>query len=87
MQHPHHAKVTPKFCKQYGHVGTVIQEALVKYKSEVDKRDFPCAKFSPYKMKSAELEVFLEDLKEAGMEGSAQAAMERASTDKAQETK
>lgn len=26
MQHPHHAKVTPKFCKQYAAVGAVIQE-------------------------------------------------------------
>ncbi len=26
MQHPHHAKVTPKFCKQYSAVGRVIQE-------------------------------------------------------------
>lgn len=26
MQHPHHAKVTPKFCKQYSVVGRVIQE-------------------------------------------------------------
>lgn len=25
MQHPHHAKVTPKFCKQYAAVGNVIQ--------------------------------------------------------------
>ena len=23
MQHPHHAKVTPKFCKQYAAVGQV----------------------------------------------------------------
>lgn len=26
MQHPHHAKVTPKFCKQYSAVGRVIQQ-------------------------------------------------------------
>ena len=26
MQHPHHAKVTPKFCKQYAAVGAAIQE-------------------------------------------------------------
>lgn len=26
MQHPHHAKVTPKFCKQYSAVGRIIQE-------------------------------------------------------------
>ncbi|GFH29745.1 3-methyl-2-oxobutanoate hydroxymethyltransferase, partial [Haematococcus lacustris] len=25
MSHPHHAKVTPKFCKQYAHVGQAIQ--------------------------------------------------------------
>ena len=24
MQHPHHAKVTPKFCKQYAAVGQVL---------------------------------------------------------------
>lgn len=28
MSHPHHAKVTPKFCKQYAHVGRVIQVRL-----------------------------------------------------------
>ena len=31
MQHPHHAKVTPKFCKQYGAIGTAIQSALQQY--------------------------------------------------------
>lgn len=35
MQHPHYVKVTPKFCKQYASVGTVIQEALQSYKDEV----------------------------------------------------
>ncbi|KAF5946805.1 hypothetical protein HYC85_017033 [Camellia sinensis] len=35
MQHPHHAKVTPKFCKQYGQVGDVINKALSEYKEEV----------------------------------------------------
>ncbi|AQK91102.1 3-methyl-2-oxobutanoate hydroxymethyltransferase 1 mitochondrial [Zea mays] len=28
LQHPHHAKVTPKFCKQFGNVGDVINKAL-----------------------------------------------------------
>lgn len=32
LQHPHHAKVTPKFCKQYAQVGTVIQDALAQYR-------------------------------------------------------
>ena len=35
MQHPHYVKVTPKFCKQYASVGTVIQEALQSYRDEV----------------------------------------------------
>lgn len=31
MQHPHHAKVTPKFCKQYAAVGEVrIQNRCIK---------------------------------------------------------
>jgi 3-methyl-2-oxobutanoate hydroxymethyltransferase len=35
MQHPHHAKVTPKFCKQYAAVGAAIQDALQHYAEEV----------------------------------------------------
>jgi 3-methyl-2-oxobutanoate hydroxymethyltransferase len=35
MQHPHHAKVTPKFCKQYAAVGSIIQEGLQQYRAEV----------------------------------------------------
>ena len=35
MQHPHHAKVTPKFCKQYAAIGTNIQSALQQYRDEV----------------------------------------------------
>jgi 3-methyl-2-oxobutanoate hydroxymethyltransferase len=31
MQHPHHAKVTPKFCKQYGAVGEVISSDAVSH--------------------------------------------------------
>ena len=48
MQHPHHAKVTPKFCKQYAHVGTDIEQALVAYNREVKQGQFPSAQFSPY---------------------------------------
>ena len=49
MSHPHHAKVTPKFCKQYASVGSVIQEAIQRYRDEVTGRHFPTAQFSPYK--------------------------------------
>ncbi|KAE8664935.1 3-methyl-2-oxobutanoate hydroxymethyltransferase 1 [Hibiscus syriacus] len=34
LQHPHHEKVTPKFCKQYARVGDVINKALLEYKEE-----------------------------------------------------
>lgn len=48
MQHPHHAKVTPKFCKQYGNVGSEIERALTAYHTEVKQRQFPSEHFSPY---------------------------------------
>ncbi|KFM28073.1 3-methyl-2-oxobutanoate hydroxymethyltransferase [Auxenochlorella protothecoides] len=38
MQHPHHAKVTPKFCKQYAAVGEVIQGALSAFQAELIAR-------------------------------------------------
>ena len=49
MSHPHHAKVTPKFCKQYAHVGAIIQDALQRYRDEVSSGEFPSAAFSPYR--------------------------------------
>lgn len=68
MQHPHHAKVTPKFCKQYAHVGVVIQEALTQYASDVAGRKFPSKRFSPYRMGPGQSEELLENLKRNGME-------------------
>ncbi|KAJ0962924.1 hypothetical protein J5N97_028046 [Dioscorea zingiberensis] len=50
LQHPHHAKVTPKFCKQYGHVGEAINKALSEYKQEVENKQFPSAPYTPYKI-------------------------------------
>lgn len=50
MQHPHHAKVTPKFCKQYGQIGIEIERALTAYNEEVKTRQFPSQQFSPYKI-------------------------------------
>ena len=41
MQHPHHAKVTPKFCKQYAAIGTNIQSALQQYRDEVRPKGVP----------------------------------------------
>ena len=49
MSHPHHAKVTPKFCKQYASVGKAIQSALSQYREEVSSGAFPSTAFSPYR--------------------------------------
>lgn len=49
MQHPHHAKVTPKFCKQYTQVGHAIQDALAAYHADVVAGTFPSQQYSPYK--------------------------------------
>ena len=75
MQHPHHAKVTPKFCKQYGQVGAAIQEALGQYAAEVAAKEFPSKKFSPYKMTQGEGTAFLEELRRHGFEAGAEGVM------------
>lgn len=76
LQHPHHAKVTPKFCKQYAEVGDVINKALVEYKDEVTKGTFPGAAHSPYKISASEVDGFLNELKQMGMEKAASAVAE-----------
>ena len=71
MQHPHHAKVTPKFCKQYGAVGAEIGRALAAYAREVESREFPSAAFSPYKMGQGEAEALATALVADGMHAAA----------------
>lgn len=77
MQHPHHAKVTPKFCKQYSAVGAVIQEALHAYHLDVTSRAFPSEAFSPYKIPRDEVNQLLRDLEREGLDSAAQAVEER----------
>ncbi|AEC10645.1 unnamed protein product [Arabidopsis thaliana] len=74
MQHPHHAKVTPKFCKQYANVGEVINKALMEYKEEVSKKVFPGPSHSPYKITASELDGFLTELQKLGFDKAASAA-------------
>ncbi|PRQ58293.1 putative 3-methyl-2-oxobutanoate hydroxymethyltransferase [Rosa chinensis] len=76
MQHPHHAKVTPKFCKQYAHVGNVINKALVDYKEEVTNGAFPGAFHSPYKINAADVDGFVSELRRMGLDKAASAAAE-----------
>ena len=58
LSHPHHAKVTPKFCKRFARAGEVIQEALERYRDEVKHGAFPAAEHSPYSIPDREWERF-----------------------------
>lgn len=78
MSHPHHAKVTPKFCKRYAEVGHIIQDALTRYRQDVSEGVFPGQQYSPYSIQSAEVEALVQQLKEAGMADCAAAVSEAA---------
>lgn len=74
LQHPHHAKVTPKFCKQYARVGDVINQALLQYKEEVTERSFPGPTHTPYKMSNSDVNGFLSELEKMGLGSAASSA-------------
>ncbi|KAG5009139.1 hypothetical protein JHK87_017654 [Glycine soja] len=76
LQHPHHAKVTPKFCKQYARVGDVINKALLEYKEDVINGSFPDAHHSPYKISKTDADVFSTELQRLGLDKAASAASE-----------
>ncbi|XP_039027391.1 3-methyl-2-oxobutanoate hydroxymethyltransferase 2, mitochondrial-like [Hibiscus syriacus] len=87
LQHPHHAKVTPKFCKQYARVGDVIDKALLGYKEEVNNGSFPGPSHSPYKMNANDVNGFFKELEKLGLNeaaSAAAAATEKMSTHKGQ---
>lgn len=54
--------MTPKFCKQYAQVGAVIQSALVAYREEVSRGEFPSDAHTAYRIDDQEMEAFLEEL-------------------------
>ncbi|KAF6162152.1 hypothetical protein GIB67_008281 [Kingdonia uniflora] len=74
LQHPHHAKVTPKFCKQYGQVGDIINKALLEYKEEVTNKSFPGPAHTPYKINPHDVDGFLSELEKMGLSEAASAA-------------
>ncbi|KAL5571293.1 hypothetical protein UlMin_020890 [Ulmus minor] len=78
LQHPHHAKVTPKFCKQYAQVGDVINKALSEYKSKVTSGSFPGPAHTPYKISSTAVDNFSNELQNLGLIEAASAAAEAA---------
>ncbi|KAL0904057.1 hypothetical protein M5K25_026129 [Dendrobium thyrsiflorum] len=74
LQHPHHAKVTPKFCKQYGRVGDIINKSLSDFKQEVENRIFPGPSHTPYKIGQDDVDGFLKELEKLGLKAAAAAA-------------
>uniref|UniRef100_A0A0E0JFU2 3-methyl-2-oxobutanoate hydroxymethyltransferase n=1 Tax=Oryza punctata TaxID=4537 RepID=A0A0E0JFU2_ORYPU len=74
FQHPLHAKVSPKFCKQYGNIGDAINRALSKYKQEVETQSFPGPSHTPYKLADTDVDAFLNALKKKGLDVAADAA-------------
>ena len=73
LQHPHHAKVTPKFCKQYAQVGHVIQGALNEYRQEVSSGAFPSPQHTPYKLLKGEAAGLVASLEASGFSHAAAA--------------
>jgi 3-methyl-2-oxobutanoate hydroxymethyltransferase len=71
-------QVTPKFCKQYAHVGDVINKALLEYKEEVTNGSFPGPVHSPYKISASDVDGFLNQLQKLGLDKAASAAAEAA---------
>uniref|UniRef100_A0A061S4W5 3-methyl-2-oxobutanoate hydroxymethyltransferase n=1 Tax=Tetraselmis sp. GSL018 TaxID=582737 RepID=A0A061S4W5_9CHLO len=69
--HPHHTKVTPRFCKQYAEVGTVIHSALSQFTEEVQSRAFPGEEYSRYRIPEEEAAAFARLLEQEGLEESA----------------
>ncbi|BBN13320.1 3-methyl-2-oxobutanoate hydroxymethyltransferase [Marchantia polymorpha subsp. ruderalis] len=83
MQHPHYAKVTPKFCKKYAKIGEVINSALEEYNREVTSGEFPSGAHTPYRLENNQLDFFIEDLQKNGFHDAAEAANKAALQDEA----
>ncbi|CAG9460502.1 unnamed protein product [Pedinophyceae sp. YPF-701] len=75
MQHPHHAKVAPKFCKQFAQIGEAVQEGLQAYRREVEEGTFPGPEHSPYSIKEKEVQGLVRGLRGMGMESAADAVL------------
>jgi 3-methyl-2-oxobutanoate hydroxymethyltransferase len=66
LQHPHHAKVTPKFCKRYSDVSERIQQALAEYVEDVETKQFPSERYTPYQIPEDELHALAHAFKHYG---------------------
>ncbi|WVZ72912.1 hypothetical protein U9M48_021298 [Paspalum notatum var. saurae] len=77
FESPSHSKVTPKFCKQFGSVGAIINRALTEYRQEVQDGCFPGPRHTPYKISSGDVDALANALQEMGFHGAAAAAAPR----------
>lgn len=60
LNHPHHQRHAPSFCKRYATLGHNIHDALVEFKNEISRQEFPTVEeYSPYKMSLDETNSFL----------------------------
>jgi 3-methyl-2-oxobutanoate hydroxymethyltransferase len=73
MQHPHHAKVSPKFCKRFAEAGAIIQAALEEYAAEVEGGAFPAPAHAPYRIAASERRALAGALRAEGLAGAADA--------------
>lgn len=64
----------PRFCKQYGHVGEAINQALSEYKQEVKNKVFPGISNTPYKISEGDVDGFMNELQKMGLSKAASAA-------------
>mmetsp|Transcript_10771 Transcript_10771/g.35691 ORF Transcript_10771/g.35691 Transcript_10771/m.35691 type:complete len:339 (-) Transcript_10771:282-1298(-) len=59
IDHPHHKRFVPKFCKVFADVGDKSTQGLLTFKDEVKANAFPDDTFSPYHMPDHETAKFL----------------------------
>jgi len=67
-EHPHHAAVAPRFCKQYATLGLQVKSALERFRQEVECETFPRNQYCPYTMSEDELNEFTDRLCDGGFE-------------------
>ena len=75
-RHPHHAKVTPKFSKQYADVGGAVSGALRAFRDEVAGGAFPGPEHSPYRLGAEDAASLARALDSRGMGAAARAVEE-----------
>lgn len=74
--HPHHENVAPKFVKKFANLGPVIDEAIRNYCQQVRNRDFPSARYSPYRIPDdqyEDLRAYVNTLKETKTQNNSKA--------------